>query len=136
MNMGLSDFVKTYTEYVPAQEMLYYIKNADAIAFLIDKDIGENCYLYNKYKASGTSIFGLSFGLPCIASSDFLLDSGLSEKAVLYPETHIEYVLSDIINGNLSKYYFNTLKNIPVSEMYSYRYQRRHYREMLLGDTV
>jgi hypothetical protein len=134
MNMGLGGLIKTYAEYVPPQEMLHYIKNADAIAFLIDKDIGENYYLYNRYKATGTSVFCLSFGVPCIASSDFLLDSGLSEKAVIYPGTHIEDVLSGIINGKLPKDYFRKLKDIPVSEMYSYQYQRRHYREALLGE--
>jgi hypothetical protein len=134
--MGLNNFVKTYTEYVPPQEMLHYIKNADAIAFLIDKDIGENCHLYNTYKATGTSIFCLGFGVPCIASSDFLLDSGLLKKAVIYPGTHIEDVLSGIINGNLSKDYFRKLKDIPVSEIYSRQYQRRQYRKMLLGEEM
>jgi hypothetical protein len=134
MNMGLSGFVKTYTEYIPPQEMLHYIKNADAVAFLIDKDVGENYYLYNKYKATGTSVFCLSFGAPCIVSSDFLLDSGLSEKAVIYSGTHIEEVVSGIANGSLSKEYFRKLKDIPVSEIYSYQYQRRHYRKMLFGE--
>jgi hypothetical protein len=124
----LDRFIKTYTDYVNGKEMLRTIKNADAVAFLIDKNIGGNCYLYNRYKASGSSVFCLSFGVPCIVSSDFLLDRGLSEKAVVYNGTHFEQILSGIRDGNVSKDFLKKLKTIPVSEQYSYEYQRDHYR--------
>jgi hypothetical protein len=56
-SMGLGHTIKSFTNYIPGRDMLYYIKNADAVAFLIDSKIGDNFQLYNKYKASGSSIF-------------------------------------------------------------------------------
>ncbi|MDR3343231.1 MAG: hypothetical protein LBT14_10705 [Treponema sp.] len=132
---GLNSVIKTYTEYVPGKEMLRVIKNADAVAFLIDKSIGENCHLYNKYKATGNSVFCLSFGLPCIVSDDFPVDGTLRERAIVYHASHIETVLLDILNGRLSKDYFKKLRGTPLPEVYSPAYQRRHYRECLGLDT-
>jgi hypothetical protein len=109
--------------------MLRQIKNADAIAFLVDKTIGENNQLYNKYKASGTSAFCLSFGIPCIVSDDFLLDEALKNRAIIYHNSRIETVLFDIINGKLTKDHFKRLKQIPLPAEYSFDYQRRHYGE-------
>jgi hypothetical protein len=130
-DMGLNEIIKTYAAYVPGQEMLRCIRSADAIAFLVDKNIGENCCLYNRYKITGSSVLALSFGIPCIVSSDFVLDNGLKEKAVIYPESHIEYVFRDIITGKLSKKHFEKLKEKPLPEVYFPDYQRTHYRTLL-----
>ncbi|GHV70278.1 hypothetical protein AGMMS49928_17450 [Spirochaetia bacterium] len=129
--MGLESIVKTYTEYVPGGEMLETVKNADAIAFLVDKSIGENCRIYNRYKATGSSVFCLSFGIPCIVSDDFVLDCGLEKKAILYHGSHIETVFEDIMTGKISKEDFKRLKAVPLDNGYSPEYQRRHYRSLL-----
>jgi hypothetical protein len=128
-DMRLNHIIKTFDEYIPGKLMLYIIKNSDAIAFLIDKTI--NCQIYNTYKATGTSIFCLSFGIPCIVSDNFILDTGLKNKAIVYTDSHIDFVLNDIINGKLTKEYFRTLKNIPLSNEYTYEFQRMHYRELI-----
>jgi hypothetical protein len=130
-DMGLDSIVKYYTEYVPGEEMLKIISGADVIVFLIDNHIGENCRLYNRYKATGSSVFCLTFNIPCITSRDFMLDSALKNKAVYYDGSHIETVFEAIINGKLSKADFATLKTIPLPAEYSYSFQRRHYRELL-----
>jgi hypothetical protein len=130
IDMKLERFIKTYNEYVDGEKMLHYIKNADAVAFLIDKSIEENCRLYTRYKASGTSVFCLSFGIPCIVSNEFTLDSGLKEKAVIYSESHIENILADIAAGKLFEC-LKKLKNIPLPEIYSADYQRTHYRSII-----
>jgi hypothetical protein len=131
MDRRLDKIIKTYMTYVPGEEMLQSIEKADAIAFLIDKNIGDNCCLYNRYKASGTSVLALSFGIPCIVSSDFALDDGLREKAIIYPGSHIECVFQDIITGKLTKKYFKELKEKPLAPIYSLDYQRHHYRALL-----
>jgi hypothetical protein len=56
IDLGLSRMITVFPEYIPGNEMLYYIKHADIVAFLIDPTIGENFQYYNRYKASGTSI--------------------------------------------------------------------------------
>jgi hypothetical protein len=125
----LNHIVKTFADYVPGKLMLYLIKNSDAIAFLIDKTI--NCQIYNTYKATGTSIFCLSFGIPCIVSDDFILDTGLKDRAIVYPESHIDFVFNDMIKGKLTKEYFRTLKNIAPANEYSAEFQRAHYRKLI-----
>jgi hypothetical protein len=129
--MGLNHIIKTYTEYIPGQKMLDMIKNADAVAFLIDSHIGDNAALYNKYKATGTSALCLSFSIPCIASSDFTLNYGLEEKAIIYDDSHIESVFNDIIAGKLSRAYFRELKAKPLPSVYLPEYQRHHYRSLI-----
>lgn len=125
----LNHIIKTFTDYVPGKLMLYLVKNSDAIAFLIDNTI--NIQLYNTYKATGTSILCLSFGLPCIVSDEFVLDTGLRNKAVLYPKNHIESVFEKMINGDLTKDYFTRLKSIPLPNEYSSEFQRVHYRRII-----
>jgi hypothetical protein len=116
---------------VPGDEMLQTIKSADAIAFLVDKNIGDNYQLYNKYKASGTSVLCLSFGLPCIVSSDFHVDSALKDRSIIYPGSNIQKIFIDIMNGTLSKKYFTELKKKPLPIMYSADFQRSHYRKII-----
>jgi hypothetical protein len=129
--MGLGHVIKTFTEYVPGQDMLYFIKNADAIAFLIDSGIGDNIRLYNKYKASGSSILCLTFAVPCIVSDHFNIDSDLKEKAIIYPGIHIERVFNSIISGEITKSHFKKLKSIPLPHQYARDYQKKHYRKLI-----
>jgi hypothetical protein len=126
---NLNHIIKTFTDYIPGALMLSLIKNSDAAAFLIDKTI--NFQLYNTYKATGTSILCLSFGIPCIVSDDFILDTGLQDKAVIYPKDRIESVFERMINGDLTKAYFKRLKSIPISQEYSPQFQRIHYKEII-----
>jgi hypothetical protein len=128
---GGNSILKTYDEYVPGEEMLQTIKYADAIAFLVDKNIGDNCQLYNRYKASGTSVLCLSFGIPCIVSSDFSIDSSLKDRSIVYPGSNIHKIFADILNGGLTKDYFTELKRKPLPIMYSTDFQRSHYRKIL-----
>jgi hypothetical protein len=130
-SMGLGHIIKSFTNYVPGQDMLYYIKNADAIAFLIDSGIGDNFQLYNKYKTSGSSVFCLSFGIPCIVSDHFTVDEDLKEKTITYPGTHIECVFNDILSGKITKKLLKQLKDIPLPYQYSYDYQKKHYRKLI-----
>jgi hypothetical protein len=125
----LNHIIKTFNNYVPGKLMLHIIKNSDAMAFLIDNTI--NIQVYNIYKATGTSILCLSFGMPCIVSDDFSLDSALKNKAVMYPNNHIEFIFEKIITGVLTKEYFARLKNIPLPEEYSYEFQRFHYKQII-----
>jgi hypothetical protein len=131
INKGVNHIIETYTEYIPGKTMLHIIKNADAIAFLIDSSIGANATLYNKYKATGTAAFCLSFGIPCITSNDYTLNYGLENKAVVYEGSHIETVFNDIITGKLSKAYFKELRERSIPSIYSLEYQRSHYRSMI-----
>lgn len=128
-DMGLDHIIETFDKYIPGKLMLSLIKNSDAIAFLMDDTT--NCKIYNTYKATGTSVFCLSFGLPCIVSDDFILDTGLKDRAIVYPDSHIEFVFNDIINGKLTKEHFAKLKKIPSQDEYSYEFQRLHYREII-----
>jgi hypothetical protein len=125
----LNHVIKTFHDYVPGKLMLSLIKNSDAIAFLIDNTI--DIRVYNTYKATGTSVLCLSFGLPCIVSDDFILDSGLKNKAVVYPKNNIEFILEKIISGDLTKDYFTRLKNIPLPKEYSPEFQRIHYKQII-----
>jgi hypothetical protein len=129
--MGLGQIIKSFTGYVPGQDMISYVKNADAIAFLIDSGIGDNFELYNKYKASGSSVFCLSFGIPCIVSDCFTIDRDLKKRAIIYPGTHIEYVFNDILSGKITKKLLKTLKDTPMPYQYSYDYQKKHYRKLI-----
>jgi hypothetical protein len=129
--LGLGHVVKSFPNYVAGQDMLYCVKNTDAIAFLIDSNIGDNFQSYNKYKASGSSVFCLSFGTPCIVSDDFALDKDLREKAVTYPDTHIECVFNDIISGKITKKLLKNIKDIPLPYQYSRDCQRKHYRKII-----
>jgi hypothetical protein len=129
-NLRLGHVVKSFTNYVPGQDMLYCVKNADAVAFLIDSGIGDNFQLYNKYKASGSSIFCLSFGTPCIVSDRFTIDKDLTTKAITYPDDHIECVFNDILSGKITKKLLKALKDIPIPYRYSYEYQKKHYRKL------
>jgi hypothetical protein len=130
-DMGLDSMIKTYAAYVSGVEMLSSIREADAVAFLVDRSIGENCGLYNKYKATGTSILCLSFGVPCIVSDDFAVDEALKSRAVVYPGTHIETVLRDIVEGNITKRQFGRLREAPLPPEYSYEQSRAHYRNAI-----
>ena len=130
-NLGLTQIIKTFTEYVPGDYMLNFVESCDAILFLVDKTIGKNCSLYNKYKATGSSTLCLSFGVPCIVSDDFTLDHALKEKAVVYPGTEIDQIFNAIIEKRLTKEYFNMLKKLPIQKEYDTIYQRAHYRELL-----
>jgi hypothetical protein len=111
--------------------MLRRIKSADALAFLADKSIGENCGLYNRYKATGTSALALSFGVPCIVSADFTLDEALKDRAFVYPGSQVETVLEDILRRKISKEDFRKLKALPLPPEYDPSFQRRHYRSLL-----
>jgi hypothetical protein len=126
---NLNHIIKTFAGYIPGTLMLFLMKNSDAAAFLVDKTI--NFQLYNTYKATGTSILCLSFGIPCIVSDDFILDVGLQNKAVIYPKDHIESVFERMINGDLTKAYFKRLKDTPVSQEYSPQFQRIHYKKII-----
>jgi hypothetical protein len=128
-NRKLNHIIKTFSDYVPGKLMLYLIKNSDAVAFLVDNTI--NIRIYNTYKATGTSILCLSFGIPCIVSDEFTLDTGLEDKAVKYPENHIEFILEKMINGELTKDYFARLRNIPLAREYSSEFQRTHYKQII-----
>jgi hypothetical protein len=130
-DMKLEHIIKNFDEYIPGKLMLYIIKNSDAIAFLVDKTI--NCQIYNTYKTTGTSIFCLSFGIPCIVSDNFILDSGLKDRAIVYPDNRIDFVFNDIINGKLTKDHFQALKNMPIPNEYSREFQRAHYRKLVIS---
>jgi hypothetical protein len=130
-SIGLGHVIKSFTNYIPGRDMLYYIKNADAVAFLIDPKIGDDFQLYNKYKASGSSILCLSFGTPCIVSDHFTVDRDLTEKAITYPGTHIECVFNDILSGKITKELLKKLKDIPLPYQYSHDYQKKHYRKLI-----
>jgi hypothetical protein len=130
-SMGLGHIIKSFTNYIPGRDMLYYVKNADAVAFLIDSKIGDGFQLYNKYKASGSSILCLSFGTPCIVSDHFTVDRDLKEKAITYPGTHIECIFNDIISGKITKKLLKKLKDIPLPHQYSHSYQKKHYRKLI-----
>jgi hypothetical protein len=128
---GLGAIIKTYDKYVSGEEMLQTIKYADAVAFLIDKNIGNYYQLYNKFKASGTSVLCLSFGAPCIVSDDFHIDDALRDRSIVYPGSNIGKIFIDIMNGTLSKKYFMELKKKPLPIIYSAEGQRLQYREIL-----
>jgi hypothetical protein len=128
---GLGAIIKTYDKYVSGEEFLQTIKYADAVAFLIDKNIGNNYQLYNKFKASGTSVLCLSFGVPCIVSDDFYIDDALRDRSIVYPGSNIEKIFIDIMNGTLSKKYFVEFKKKSLPILYSAEHQRLHYREIL-----
>lgn len=129
--VGLDTIIKTYIEYVGGEEMLSTIQNADAVAFLVDRTIGENINLYNKYKASGTSALALSFGVPCIVSSDFTVDKALETRTIIYPGTEIEKVFINIAERKINKDYFRKLKQLPLPSEYSYKQAREHYRKIV-----
>jgi hypothetical protein len=128
---GLGAIIKTYDQYVSGEEMLQTIKHADAVAFLIDRHIGDNYQLYNRFKASGTSALCLSFGVPCIVSDDFHIDEALRDRAIVYPGSDIEKIFINIMNGTWSKNYFMELKRKPLPLIYSAEQQRLHYREIV-----
>jgi hypothetical protein len=69
--------------------------------------------------------------MPCIASDDFPIDSALKSKAVMYPNTHIEFIFEKMINGDLKKENFAQLKNIPLPEEYSPEFQRIYYKKII-----
>ena len=131
INSGITHIIKTFSEYVPGEFMLHCIKNCDAILFLIDKNIGNNYKLYNKYKATGSSIFCLSFGVPCIVSDDFTLDNALENKAITYPGSAIEQIFNAIADGQLTKEQLQRMKNFPLPKEYDITYQRNHYKNLL-----
>jgi hypothetical protein len=125
--MGIENIVITFTEYIAGKDMLYGIKNADAVAFLIDSKMGENFTFYNNYKVSGTTNLCLSFGTPCIVSTEYNLEKSLHNKALFYKNDKIGIVFDKIESGDLTKEYFARLKSLPLNNEYSFEYQRNQY---------
>jgi hypothetical protein len=127
-NLGLNRIITVFSEYIPGNEMLYYIKYADIIAFLIDSSIGVNFQYYNRYKASGTSIFCLSFGIPCLVSDSFKIDKDLETGAIVYKDKNIESFFLDCISGKITKESLQKLKALPATSQFSCKNQKAQYR--------
>jgi hypothetical protein len=127
-DLGLNRIITVFSEYIPGNEMLYYIKYADIIAFLIDSSIGENFQFYNRYKASGTSILCLSFGIPCLVSDSFKIDKALESRAIIYKDHNIESFFLDCIFGKITKESLQKLKALPVASQFSCKGQKEQYR--------
>jgi len=130
-NDGLCNIIYYYTEFISGYDMINCIKKADAVAFLLDSKLGENLHLYNNYKVSGTIGLCLSFGSPCIVSDEFFLESTLKNKAIVYPKDNIDYILSQIESGVLTKDYFTNLRSLPLDSKCSYEFQQEHYIKTL-----
>jgi hypothetical protein len=128
---GLDKIIITFDGYVPGGDMLYCVKNADAAAFLLDSKMEGNFSRYNTYKTSGATNLCLTFGTPCIVSSEYNLEEALKSRAVVYENDRIETVLDDITNGKLTKGYFSALRALPLPEKYRYENQRDHYRKTI-----
>jgi glycosyltransferase involved in cell wall biosynthesis len=130
--------IKTFDRYVDGDMMIDYLESADAVLFLIDKEIGESekgekVRNYNRGQISGTSVICLSFGIPCVSSDDFKIDEALKEKAVMYSGSNIESFFKDIITGVLTKDSFKALKTKAISppDIYSFDFQKRLYNKMV-----
>jgi hypothetical protein len=129
--MGIGHIVKTFTDYIPGDVFLYYVRNADAIAFLIDNSIGDFIRYYGKFKTAGSSVLCLSFNIPCIISHDFSAGEELAKRAVYYSGSGIGDVFDKIISGEYSKEYFNRIKSAEPGPEYSAAWQREHYRKAI-----
>ena len=130
-NYGIESLITYFTSYVSSKDMLYCIKNADAVVFLIDSKIGENYILYNNYKVSGTTNLCLSFGTPCVVSDEYKIENALRDKAIFYPNDDIGTVLEKIENGNLTKEHFSRLRSLPLNAEYSFENQKNRYLNAL-----
>jgi hypothetical protein len=126
-DLGLSRMITVFSEYIPGHEMLYYSKHADIIAFLIDSTIGENFQYYNRYKASGTSVLCLTFGIPCLVSDGFVIDKALKSRTITYKDCNISSFFLDCISKKITKETLGKLKSLPIDPQYSRKNQKKHY---------
>ena len=124
---GIENIVFFYQKFISGCDMLNCIKNADAVAFLLDSGMGGSFHDYNNNKVSGTTNLCLSFGVPCIVSDEYKLETALQEKAVFYKNDNIASILENIENGSLTKGDFKKLSLLSVDKLYYYENQQKHY---------
>ena len=131
INKGINDLLTYYTEFVSGDDMLNCIKNADAVAFLLDSKLGDNFSYYNKNKVSGNTNLCLSFGTPCIVSDEYLLENALKNKAIIYPNDNIDIIFDNIENGIVTKESLKELRSLNIDSQYSFSFQKKQYLKAL-----
>jgi hypothetical protein len=128
---GIDSLITYFTEYVGGHDMLYCVKKADAVAFLLDSGMGKSFLDYNSYKLPGAVNLCLTFSTPCIVSNELKLEFSLHDKAMFYMKDNIDSILEAIEDGSITKLDFDKLKSVTLDAQYGYLYQKEHYLKAL-----
>lgn len=126
-NYKINHIITYFTEFISGKDMLYSIKNCDAVAFLIDSKLGDNFKYYNNYKVSGTVNLCITFNKSCIVSDEYSIEAALKNHVVTYQNDNFLTIFEKIEDGIITKEYFEKLNSKPIDEMYSFAFQQKQY---------
>jgi hypothetical protein len=98
---GLDPHISFAREFVPFSQLFGFLTEADLVLYLVDREVG-NVRYYNRYKTTATSLWVKGFRKVGIASTDFLIESGLAEMTFRYEGTDIQALLREIDQGKIS----------------------------------